>query len=156
LLLFCPLGSSRKTQQRIYSSFLQSIKTSRSSIFINSLILSEFANRFLRLDFDLLNQKEPKIKPNFKTDYVGTPRYKVTVRVLVSAINEILSCCEKGSDNFNAVKIDNILRHLQDIDFNDSYYIELSSLGNYKIVTDDNDFINYKNHNQEILTILKQ
>ncbi len=154
--LFCPLGNHNFKKQQIYSSFLQRVGTSKSSIFVNSLILSEFANRFFRFDFELWIDEGKRYSANYKKDFIGSPRYRETLRVLTTQINGILNLCEKGTDNFNAVNIDNILRHLQFIDFNDSYYIELSSLINYKIVTDDHDFINYKNHNREILTILNR
>lgn len=156
MFLFCPLGSVRKNQQQIYSLFLKNVKSSRSTIFINSLILSEFANAFLKLDFSLW---EESIRPNrvrYKRDYVGSSRYKETVKQVTSAINEILKYCDKGADNLNTLEINRILSHLQVIDFNDSYYIELSAFSKYKIVTDDHDFIKFNNHEQEVLTILKR
>jgi hypothetical protein len=154
LFLFCPLGGTRKIQQQIYSSFLKGVKTSRSTIFINSLILSEFANAFLRLDFNLWVESKRPNKVTYKKDYVGTSRYKETVKLVTYSITEILKYCNKGTDNFNSLEINRILNHLQIIDFNDSYYIELSAFSKYKIVTDDHDFIKYNNHEQEILTIL--
>lgn len=154
IFLFCPLGGARKNQQQIYSSFLKSVKSSRSTIFMNSLILSEFANTFLRIDFKLWEASKRPNRVTYKKDYVGTSRYKETVKLVTYSINEILKYCDKGTDNFNSLEINRILNHLQIIDFNDSYYIELSAFSKYKIVTDDHDFINYKTHEQEILTIL--
>ena len=40
------------------------------------------------------------------------------------------------------------------VDFNDSYYIELASIKNWKIVTDDQDFIKYTKHNLEIISFV--
>ena len=156
MFLFCPLGGNHKHQQQIYSSFLKSVRTSRSSIFINSLILSEFANAFLRLDFRLWEESKKPSRVTFKKDYIGSSRYKDAVKVVTYSINAILGLCEKGSDNLNSLEIEKVLRHFQSIDFNDSYYLELSSFSKYKIVTDDHDFINYKTHDQEILTILNR
>jgi hypothetical protein len=153
---FYTLGNARKRQQQIYSSFLESVKTSRSTIFINSLILSEFANAFIRLDFRQWEASKKTEKVSYKKDYVGTPRYREIIKLVTYAINDILKFCEKGSDNLNSLEIEKVLNHLQSIDFNDSYYIELSSISKYKIVTDDQDFINYKAHDQEILTILNR
>lgn len=62
--------------------------------------------------------------------------------------------CVKTSDNFNAIEIENVLSHFSHIDFNDSYYIEMAKLDKWKIVTDDNDFSKYSNHNIEIITLL--
>lgn len=156
MLLFCPLGNVRKKQQQIYSAFLHRVRSSRSSIFINSLILSEFANAFIKLDFRQWEASRKAEKVSYKKDYVGTPRYREIIKIVTYAINDILKFCEKGSDNLNSLEIGKVLNHLKSIDFNDSYYLELSSFSKYKIVTDDHDFINYKTHDQEILTILNR
>ena len=62
--------------------------------------------------------------------------------------------CEKSSDNFNAINLNDVFTHLQSIDFNDSYYIELAKLDNWKIVTDDKDFTSYTNHNLDVITFV--
>jgi hypothetical protein len=154
MYLFCPLGNYNKSKQKHYSSFLQSVTTSRSTIFISSMVLSEFSNRNLRMDFDLWKDETGKYGAEFKKDYVGTSRYKNTVEEIKVSINSIMKCCDKTSDNFNAIDIGNVLVHLSHIDFNDSYYIELAKLDSWKIVTDDNDFLKYTNHNIEIITLL--
>lgn len=154
MYLFCPLGNFNKSKQKYYSSFLQSVTTSRSTIFISSMVLSEFSNRNLRMDFDLWKDETSNHSAEFKRDYVGTNRYKNTVEEIKVSINSIMKCCDKTSDNFNAIEIGSILVHLSHIDFNDSYYIELAKLDKWKIVTDDNDFSKYTNHNVEIITLL--
>ena len=73
-----------KNKQKHYSSFLQSITTSRSTIFISSMILSEFSNRNLRMDFVLWKDDTGKHNADFKKDYVGTVRYKETVQEIQS------------------------------------------------------------------------
>lgn len=154
MYLFCPLASFNISRQRNYSAFLQSISTSRSTIVINSLILSEFTNRYLRMDFEQWKNENDAFDASYKKDYIGTNRYQDTVAEIKRNINQILKFCEKFSDNFNAVNLNNILLHLSHIDFNDSYYLELAKLSNLKIVTDDADFINYDGHNIEIITSL--
>jgi hypothetical protein len=154
MYIFCPLGSFNKYKQKHYSSFLKSITTSRSTIFISSMILSEFANRSLRMDFDLWKEETSNYKADYKKDFVGTQRYKDTVEEIKLNINQIMKFCEKTSDNFNAIELNDVLTHLAHIDFNDSYIIELAKIDKFKIVTDDSDFSKYKNHNLDIFTIL--
>lgn len=154
MYLYCPLGNFNFNKQKYYSSFLQGIKTANSCIFINSLVLSEFANRYLRMDFEQWKKETNKFTADFKKDFISTQRYKETVAEIKLNINQIMKVCEKSSDNFNAIDINNVLNHLLSIDFNDSYYIELARLDNWKFVTDDKDFVNYKNHNLEIYTLL--
>ncbi len=154
MYLFSPIAEFNKRKQKHYSSFLQSINTSGSTIFISSLILSEFSNRNLRMDFNIWKDENGVHNADFKKDYVGTDRYIETVDEIKININKIIRMCEKTSDNFNAIEIDDVLSHFSYIDFNDSYYLEMAKIAKWKIVTDDNDFSKYLNHGIEIITIL--
>ena len=138
--LFCPLGNYNKKQQNTYSSFLQITQTPRSTIFISSMVLSEFANRYLRMDFEQWKKSTQNYGADFKRDYVGSKQYIETVDEIKIHIKTIMRFCEKASDNFNSINLNDVFTHLQNIDFNDSYYIELAKLGKWKIVTDDKDF----------------
>lgn len=152
MFLYCPISGYYKSKQQIYSKFLQKVTSAGAGIFINSLILSEFANANFRLDFDLWKKEESKFEASYKKDFVGSFRYKETAEEIKSSIHQILKLCEKSSDDFNAVDFPRVLNHLNSIDFNDSYYLELASLKNWKIVTDDRDFVNYKNHDCTVIT----
>lgn len=153
MYLFCPLGNYNNNKQKYYSAFLQSIKTSRSTIFISSLVLSEFANRYLRMDFERWKEETKNLTAVYKRDFIGIQRYNDTIEEIKRNINQIMLFCNKSSDNFNAIELNSIFRHLSEIDFNDSYYIELAKLGNWKIVTDDKDFIKCPSHDLEIITL---
>ena len=154
MYLFCPLGNYNISKQKSFSAFLQSITTSRGTIFINSLILSEFSNSYLKMDSKRWKEETKNYDANYKKDYIGTTRYQDTVSEIKRNINEILKFCDKSSDNFNAVNLNNIFGHFSHIDFNDSYYLELANIDNLKIVTDDGDFVNYNGHNIEIITLI--
>lgn len=152
MYLFCPLGNYNKSHQKQYSNFLQSIQTSKSTIFINSMVLSEFSNRYLRMDFEQWKKDTGNYIAEFKSDYVGCARYSDIVDEIKIQINQIMKFCEKSSDNFNAIDLNNVFKHFHQIDFNDSYYIELAKLSKWKIVTDDQDFISYTGHDLEVIT----
>ena len=154
MYLFCSLGNHNRARQSAYSSFLQSVQTARATIFISSMVISEFANRYLRMDYEQWKRTTRNYSAEFKKDYVGSTQYSTTVEEIKIQINQIMSVCEKSSDNFNAIDLNDVFTHLQDIDFNDSYYIELAKLDNWKIVTDDKDFTNYTNHNLDVITFV--
>lgn len=154
MYLFCPLGNYNKAKQKHYSAFFKDAQSCRSCIFINSMVLSEFSNRYLKLDFELWKEETKSYGAQYKKDYVGKTRYKQTVDEIKISINKILSCSEKSSDSFTAIELKNVYKHFSEIDFNDSYYIEFLTLNKWKIVTDDSDFINYSNHNLETLTVI--
>jgi predicted nucleic acid-binding protein len=152
MYLFCPLGNYNRNKQSKYSSFLQKVLSSKSIIYINSMVLSEFANSYLRLDFEQWKDQTTNYTANFKKDFICSERYKDTTEVIRIQINRILQNCERITDSFNAIRMEDVLIHFQSIDFNDSYYIELGKTWKWKFVTDDSDFINYKNHNIDVIT----
>jgi predicted nucleic acid-binding protein len=151
MYLFCPLGNYNKNKQKHYSSFFKLAQSSQSTIFINSMVISEFSNRYLRLDFEEWKKAEKKYSADYKRDFIGTERYTSTVEDLQISINKIMQTSEKGSDNFNAIDLSAVGKHLANIDFNDSYLLELAKLNNYAIVTDDQDFVKYKQHKVRIV-----
>lgn len=142
IYLFCPIGNHNKIKQKLYSSFLQKIRSSNATIWINSLVLSEFFNTSIKLDYNLWKDEELRNGSrfiDFKKDYRPTKRYKDTVNSINSAIKQILLLCQRCSDNFNALDLANILLMASEVDFNDSYYLEFCKLSSYNLVTDDKD-----------------
>jgi predicted nucleic acid-binding protein len=141
MFLFCPLGNYQLKRQQAYSNFFQLLLSRQLPIFVNSLVLSEFSNRYLRLDFDLAN-KGSATYLNYKKDYVGSPRFINTVQDLKKAMTQILSVCQRCSDEFNSINVADILTLFQKIGFNDSYYLHFAKKKNWIILTDDSDFSN--------------
>lgn len=152
MYLFCPLGDYNKSKQKLYTAFLKNIKISGSTVFINSLVISEFANSYLRLDFKRWIEEIGFTNAKYKNDFVGTDRYKETVNEITNQINQILRISSKCTDNFNAIDIDRVFELMPEIDFNDSYYIELAKMQNWKIVTDDRDFKKFPELDLVIIT----
>lgn len=140
MYIFCPIGNHGGKRQRIYSKFLKYILSRKRHIYINSLILSEFANRYLKMDFDICNNTQtPQIFKNFKKDYVGSDQFKKTVSDIKKYLTQIIKICQRSSDEFNAINIDEIFKLFEKIGFNDSYYLFLSNKKNWIIVSDDSD-----------------
>ena len=150
VFLFGPISNVDKQKQIIYSAFLKEVRQRKCAIFINSLILSEFCNYWLRLEFNLW-KKQFGVQKEIKRDFKPTQKYLDTVSEIKNAIKSILSSTERGTDNFNNINLDNIFDNFGSCDFNDSYYIELAQTNNWKIVTDDADFLNYSN-NVDVIT----
>ncbi|MFO3727285.1 hypothetical protein [Butyricimonas muris] len=140
IFLYCPIGNISLSKQKDYSIFLQKIQTCRASIFINSMVMSEFANTCLRLDFNLWREETRNHTAEYKKDYLKTSRSKGTISAVIAAAKNILKITERSSDNFNAISLNNVFAHFEDIDFNDSYYIEFCKTMSLILVTDDNDF----------------
>jgi len=140
IFLYCPIANTGKRKQNIYSNFLASVQRSNAGIYINSLVLSEFANRYLRIEFDFWKKEPGNANCIYKKDFVGSDKYKEVVGEIILQIKSILKLSEKASDNFQAISIENVFAEFGTCDFNDSYYIELARMNNWKIITDDADF----------------
>ena len=147
-----PIGNYSKPKQTTYSAFYQQIIIRKLPIWITTLVLSEFCNRWLRIEFEVWKQPQANSKLDFKRDFVGTESYKETVKDIIAAVNTILKSTSRNTDDFNAVDLNNILTNFSAIDFNDSYLIELSRKKGWKIVTDDKDFSRAATHGVEIVT----
>ena len=95
--------------------------TNNNQIFISSSVVSEFVNRWLRLDFEKNFQDDKKTK-DFKKDYRVSENYKKTINLILKTIKKIYN-------NYNIFNID------------DSY-VEFDIFGRYKnIDIDFNDLI---------------
>lgn len=152
MFLFCPIGNYKPHKQKKYFSFLAKLVRDKRTIFINSLILSEFSNAYLRLDFNIWKDEVgDKSKLEFKKDFTKTQQYKDTVVQVKNAIKSILSITQKCNDDFSSINFDKVLTNFGNIDFNDSYYLEIAQKNKWKVVTDDADYFNVSS-NIEIIT----
>jgi len=141
LYLYCPLGDYKTLIIKKYENFLVKIIKANSTIFLSSLILSEFINRYIRLDFNIKNKIDPDKFSDFKKDYRTSPEFLVTVKALQATIRQqIIKITKNISDDFNNYDLTYIINNVDKADFNDLCIEELSSISNYKIVTDDKDF----------------
>lgn len=140
MFLFCPIGNTNAKKQQILSNFLSDLLSRNCSIIVNSLILSEFSNASLRLDFDIYKQ-EVNILSSFKKDYFKTERCKNTRAAISSAIKQIEKVSDKYNDQYNSIDLDLVLNYYNNfLDFNDCYFMHICEKNNWFFVTDDKDF----------------
>lgn len=156
MFLFCPIASSAAHKQRAYSSLLSKLILLKSPIFVNSLVLSEFSNRYLKLDFNMVN-KNPETAgkfPDYKRDYVGSEQFKNTIKEVKINIEKILRISEKASDEFSSINTVDLLSIFREIGFNDAYYVTVANKKSWIVVSDDSDLTSSKipDKNLTILT----
>lgn len=153
IYLLYPLSKHDEKQQKIYSRFLNQVLSANSTIFINSIVLSEFINLCLRFDYNQWKKNPENISNgnDFKRNYLGSSNYKEEVENITTIVGKIIDLTEKYPDNFTSINLSSVLNNLNFIDFNDSYFIELFKGKDVKIVTHDADFFNPK-FEVEILT----
>lgn len=141
MYLYCPLGNYNNNIIRKYDNFFKQILKNRSTVFISSLVLSEFINTYLKLEFNILKYQFPDKYSDFKKDFRNTEKYKNLIRDISTTLKgQILKFAKRIDDNFKKIDLDKILFDLEHSDFNDNYYINLCEIEKIKIVTHDKDF----------------
>ncbi|WP_281310665.1 type II toxin-antitoxin system VapC family toxin [Flavobacterium flavigenum] len=143
LLLFGNLANYQKKDQKEYSKFFKESLQREIPIYISSMILSEFANVLLRVDFKQWKTKNKFTESkDFKKDFGITPDYKKSVKNAKELLQSILDLpnIHLISDFFNGIDKETILKDFDIVDFNDAYLVELIRNNKYKVVTNDKDF----------------
>src|SRR5690606_15729012 len=141
MFLYCPIGNFNENKQKSISSLFEKILNRNCSVIINGLILSEFSNAYLRLDFNLWKEETQTPLANFKNDYFNSERARETRKVISTTIkNKILPISERHPDSFNSLNFDQIFQLYQTLDYNDSIIYNECRNKNWILVSDDYDF----------------
>lgn len=152
--VFGPMAGAKSEQQRRYAQLLRDIKTARASVFVSSLVITEYVNACLQIEFRNWKKKPENVaKANYKHDFRPTQDYKDALRIVKSQVKDILSVSERIPDCFNRIDVMPLF-DWNDIDFNDAYYMRLCDEQSNKVtlVTDDKDILENPNIKVELLT----
>jgi len=108
MFLFCPIGNYKEKKQKEVSKFFERLLAApKFHIIINSAIISEFANAFLRLDWKLWRDEEKQYGADFKKIYFKTERCKNTRKAIAHILrSKILAISERCPYSFNALDMD--------------------------------------------------
>lgn len=147
MFLYCPIANFSQAKQKIVSNLLETILGRNSSIIINSLIISEFCNAYLRLDFNLWKNETQNHSASFKKDYFDSARAIATREDIADTVTSILKISERHPDSFNSLDFSSIFVTYKILDYNDSMIYHQCKSKNWILVTDDADFANFKDIN---------
>lgn len=141
LYLFSHLHEDKEREIAAYSNLLEEIIEKDYQILVPSFILSEFANVLLRADYNSIKDSLDS-EYRYKRDYVGSPYYLSKTEEISQLLDQILNIENvlKVDDQFSNINIDNVKNNFNNIDWNDSYLIELAKIKKSIIVTHDSDF----------------
>lgn len=124
-----------------YSKILDILVQKNAQIFISSVVVSEFINRILRIDYE----KHKEIYPDFKKDYRNSQQYKDTLELILKELKKILKISQQLDDNFS--EFDTFAWYKkdvnQDLDFNDLQIAFCIEKNNLKLLSNDQDFENF-------------
>jgi hypothetical protein len=136
MFIYCPLGDYKSHIIAEYSNFLKKIKKEKSSLFVSSLVLSEFFNAYVRLEFELWKNKDCNNKEY--REFKRTQSYKdIASEVSYTIKYLILKEAERVDDRFSEMDIEELFIQIENSDLNDNYYLELVLMDQMIFVTND-------------------
>lgn len=141
MILFSPISGAKEKQQKIYSKLLRNIQSARATIFINSLIVSEYINRSLKLNYAFWRDREFKSGNrlvDYKKDFRPSKDFEIAQEEAYQEMSVILSLAHRKPDDFNALDLGRIMK-AKGMDFNDAYYADFCRLNRLIFVSDDKD-----------------
>lgn len=124
---------------KIYSKSLQNILAAKSKIWIDVLILSEFINRYSRIEFEV--HKISGSTANFK-DFRKSTAFVPIATAIAKAVKRIIKQSLRSSSGFENLDIDTLIQQFENErpDFNDQVFVELCKTKKLKFITHDSDF----------------
>jgi predicted nucleic acid-binding protein len=140
LYVYGPQGNPSDWKTHAYSSALARSLTANSNLYVEVLILSEFINRYARLEYDRLVSKQVAPR-DFKT-FRTSPDFQPIAQNIASDVSRILMHCQRTDDGFETMDINILLsEYVQgNSDFNDQVLAALCRARGFKLVTHDADF----------------
>lgn len=142
IYLFSPdFVSSNYDDKERYSKILDLLLEKKAQLYISSVVVSEFINRILRIDY----RKHEGEYPDFKKDYRPSEQCKNTLRLILNQLKKILKISHKINDDFNGFDVlDWYAKDSNnDLDFNDLHIAYIIDKNNLKLLTNDSDFGNF-------------
>jgi predicted nucleic acid-binding protein len=156
LYVYGPQGNPGDAKVRMYSSALANAIRAGSLILADVLVVSEFINRFARLEHQAL-YLTGKAPQDFK-QFRNSPDFQPIAQAIVAAVRKILKLAARTESGFASVDINALLTEFEGggYDFNDQILVRLCLSQNLKLVTHDRDFkrtsVNILTANRYILT----
>jgi predicted nucleic acid-binding protein len=142
IYLFSPdFVSSNEKYIEQYSKILEMLLENKAQIYISSIVVSEFINRILRIDYE----KNKEIYPDFKKDYRKSEEYKNTLKLVLKQLRKIFKISHKIEDNFIEFDVLDWYKKdsNQDLDFNDLHIAFIVEKNGLKLLSNDSDFENF-------------
>ncbi len=136
LYLHGPQQSPAPSYVKTYSDTYKRILSAKSKIYVDALIVSEFINRYARLQHSLIAPTK-----GFK-EFRDNPFFKIHAQSIADGVKRILKNCTRIESGFAELKIDAVLDDYAagSSDFNDQVIAELCKRKGLTLVTHDGDF----------------
>lgn len=120
-----------------YSSALKDLLAAKAQPVVEALVLSEYMNRYLRLEYDAAwRGKYPKFK-----DFRLSGDFSKVAQSAIAEAKQILALAAAEDTCFAAVNLTDVLTETETgaLDFNDGVLVETCRLRGWKLLTNDAD-----------------
>lgn len=123
-----------------YSSSFKLMLQTKVDLILDALILSEYLNRYCRIEWKALHKA---VYPEFK-DFRRSPEFTAVGKGAALYARGILKLCTRQDHPFTAANLDQVLTDFETsaCDFNDGLLVETCRNHDWKLVTNDRDFVN--------------
>ncbi len=144
LLIYGPQKQENTTKIKTYSSAFRRILESKSRIYTDVLIVSEFINTYARQKWNILKKLGGISKTSMERfkDFRNSPEFKPIAQEIADNTNRMLKHCSRIESGFETLELDSLIHEYASggNDFNDQVFGELCKSKGLKLVTDDGDF----------------
>lgn len=142
MFLFAPIAGVQSYKQERYTKLLSDIMSRGATVWISSIIVSEYVNAVLRLSFSQWKENNMLQRADFKRDFRSTQEYKTTLQDINNQLTEMFKVSTRRPDDFNSIDIISILDSMGEIsyDFGDAIIVDCCRRNKSTyLVTDDSD-----------------
>lgn len=149
MYIFGPQGNPHDRRTTMYSGALANAIRAKSQIFIDVLVVSEFINRYARIEYDI-QFPDKSNRPDFKPFRDSTDFIPIAQSIAYT-VRQILKYSARIESGFSGVDIQELMTEFEagGSDYNDQILVSICKTQNLKLVTHDADF---KRQTVDILT----
>ncbi len=142
MYIFCEIANSQEYFVNKYSTIFNNLLKSKTLIFVDFAVISEFVNSYLRISFNNYNRKNKLKNQDYKRDYRKTDDFREAWENVCNIVNnKILSIAKTINFEYNKISIKGLLNSKNlETDFNDNHIVNLCKTNNIYLLTNDGDF----------------
>lgn len=139
LYLFPAPGNPKSSFASQYSTAFARLVQAKAQPILDPMVLSEYLNRYCRLEWE---GHFKSIYPNFK-DFRQSSDFPPVVSSAHTFASRIISFCQVHSIPANELDLNQALADFVSgqIDFNDALLVDICKRQNFKLMTNDRDFL---------------
>ena len=137
LYLYGPGAPPMSWTASTYSGVFARILASDSKLFLDTLVLSEFINRYARLEMKRLQPAQN----NYKA-FRSSPDYPPVAKAIESGVKQILTVCQPARHPFDEWGLNDLLTEFgaNTYDWNDQLIAENCKKQGFSLLANDGDF----------------